>query len=236
MTGHIVACGGGRALMDRRDDPIHRYTLELTGKERPRVLFLGTAAGDDPSYIVSFYETFSAERCVPSHLRLFHISVPDVHKFVLDHDVIHVAGGNTANMLDVWRLHGVDVALREAWESGAVMTGGSAGGLCWFQGGTTDSFGPELQPLVDGLGFLEGSFCPHHDAQDGRRSLYHQAILDGTLPDGYAVDDLVGLHFRGTELVGAVTSQPQGRALRVRRDPDGGGGIVEEPVPTEVLG
>ena len=233
MSGHIVACGGGRALMDRRDDPIHRYTLELTGKERPRVLFLGTAAGDDPTYIVSFYETYNSERCLPAHLRLFHITSTDIHKFILDHDVIHVAGGNTANMLEVWRLHGVDVALREAWENGAVMTGGSAGGLCWFEAGTTDSFGPDLQPLADGLGFLQGSFCPHYDAEDGRQPLYHQAILEGMVPEGYAVDNLVGLHFRGTELVGAVTSQADGRALRVGIDGDH---VVEEPLDTEVLG
>jgi dipeptidase E len=232
MSGHILACGAGRTLMDRHDDPIHRYTIELTGKERPRVLFLGTASGDDPSYILSFYETYDARRCAPAHLRLFHIAVADVHKFVLDHDIIHVAGGNTANMLAIWRLHGVDVALREAWEAGAVMTGGSAGGLCWFGSGTTDSFGPDLRPLADGLGFLEGSFCPHYDAEDGRQPLYHQAILDGALPDGYAVDNLVGLHFRGTEVVGAVTSQTGGRALRVFRDGDR---VVEEPVPAELL-
>lgn len=232
MTGHILPTGAGRAVMDDPHDPLHRYTLELAGKERPRVLFLGTASGDDPTYIVSFYEAYTSDRCLPAHLRLFHIKHTDVRDFILGHDVIHVGGGNTANMLDIWRRHGVDVAVREAWERGAVMTGGSAGGLCWFQGGTTDSFGPELQVLAEGLGFLSASFCPHYDAEDARRPLFHEAILDGTLPPGYAVDNKVALHFDGTELVGAVSSQPDGRAFRVFAQD---GAIVEEPLDVKVL-
>ena len=227
MSGHILACGAGRALMDRRDNPIHRYTLELTGKERPRVLFLGTAAGDDPTYIVSFYETYNSERCLPAHLRLFHITSTDIHKFILDHDVIHVAGGNTANMLEVWRLHGVDVALREAWENGAVMTGGSAGGLCWFEAGTTDSFGPDLQPLADGLGFLQGSFCPHYDAEELRRPVY-RALVDEGFPAGYGVDDHAALHFVGTELREVVGAHPNAAAYRVEPG-------SETPIPARAL-
>src|SRR6202035_5013944 len=111
-------------------------------------------------------------------------------------------GGNTANMYDVWRRQGVDVILREAWENGAVMTGGSAGGICWFHGGTTDSFGLPYQVLPEGLGLVDGSFCPHYDAEDSRRPVFHKALLDGTLPFGYGVDDLVSLHFHGQELVG----------------------------------
>lgn len=232
MTGHILATGAGRVVMDKPGNPLHRYTLELTGKERPRVLLLPTASGDDPGYIVSFYEAYTVERCEPAHLRLFHIKEPDIQKFVVGHDVIHVGGGNTANMLDVWRRHGVDVALRAAWEQGAVMTGGSAGGLCWFEGGTTDSYGPEMQVLADGLGFLQASFCPHFDAEDARRPLFHQAILDGTLPQGYAVDNQVALHFEGDQLIGAVTSQEGGRALRTYAED---GKIVEDPLDVEFL-
>jgi len=190
MTGHIVATGAGRAMMERRQDPLHDFILGLTGKDRPRVLFLGTATGDDPAYIISFYETYHADRCLPFHLRLFSRSVADLRSFVLGFDVIHVGGGNTANMLDVWRRQGVDVILREAWQAGAVLTGGSAGGICWFRGGTTDSFGPPLQVLADGLGFLDGSFCAHYDADDERRPVYHAALMDGSLPAGYGVGDL----------------------------------------------
>src|SRR5580698_1941378 len=190
MTGHIVATGAGRAMMERRQDPLNDFILGLTGKDRPRVLFVGTATGDDPAYIISFYETYHADRCLPFHLRLFSRSVADLRSFVLGFDVIHVGGGNTANMLDVWRRQGVDVILREAWQAGAVLTGGSAGGICWFRGGTTDSFGPPLQVLADGLGFLDGSFCAHYDADDERRPVYHAALMDGSLPAGYGVGDL----------------------------------------------
>ncbi|HEY3141023.1 MAG TPA: peptidase E [Acidimicrobiales bacterium] len=233
MTGHILPTGAGRVVMDKPANPLHRYTLELTGKERPRVLFIGTASGDDPTYIVSFYSSYHVDRCLPSHLRLFHISEPDIRAFILKHDVITVGGGNTANMLDVWRRHGVDSALREAWEQGAVMTGGSAGGLCWFKGGTTDSFGPAMEVLVDGLGFLDASFCPHFDAEDQRRPLFNQAILDGVLPAGYAADNEVALHFEGTEYVGAISSSPKGQALRTYIAEDGK--ITEEPLEVEVL-
>lgn len=219
-------------MMDRRADPLHEYVLGLTGKERPRVLFLGTATGDDSAYIVSFYETYHADRCVPFHLRLFHRSVRDLRQFVLGFDVIHVGGGNTANMLDVWRRQGLDVVLREAWETGAVMTGGSAGGLCWFAGGTTDSFGPDLQVFPEGLDFVPGSFCPHYDAEDQRQPLFHQALLDGVLPAGYGVDNLASLHFHGTTLVGAVGSVPGARVIQVSAD---GGRITETELPVQLL-
>jgi dipeptidase E len=231
MTGQIFVSGAGRALMERTDDPLHDYTLSLTGKDNPRVLFLGTATGDDPIYIITFYDTYNSERCRPAHLRLFHISVRDIRSVILKHDIIHVGGGNTANMLDVWRRQGVDQILREAWEGGAVMSGGSAGAICWFQGGTTDSYGPDLKPLPDGLGFLEGSLCPHYDAP-GREPLYHQTLLDGSLPAGYAMDNFAMLHFKGTELVGAVASQPDQRAFKVDLE---GGKVVETPIEVKLL-
>lgn len=215
MVGHIVATGAGRAMMDRRSDPLHDYILGLTGKVRPRVLFLATATGDNPDYILSFYETYHADRCLPFHLRLFQRTVPDLRAFILGFDAIHVGGGNTANMLDVWRRQGVGEILREAWHAGAVLTGGSAGGLCWFEGGTTDSFGPLLQVFPEGLGFLDGSFCPHYDADDQRQPLFHSAILDGSLPAGYAVDDLASVHFHGTNFVRAVSSDPKSAARHI---------------------
>jgi dipeptidase E len=231
MTGQILVSGAGRALMERTSDPLHDHTLSLTGKDNPRVLFLATATGDDPYYIVTFYETYSSERCRPSHLRLFHITFDDLRPFILKHDVIHVGGGNTANMLDVWRRHEVDKVLRDAWEGGAVMTGGSAGAICWFEGGTTDSYGPELKPLGDGLGFLKGSLCPHYDV-DGRQPQYHRAVLDGSLPAGYAIDNFAMLQFRGTELVGGVASQEGQRAFHVRPED---GRVVEEPIDVTVI-
>ena len=232
MPGHIVPMGAGKAVMERRNDPLHDYVLELTGKGDPVVLFLPTATGDEASYIVSFYEAFHSGRCRPRHLRLFHRDYDDLTDIVLGADVIHVGGGNTANMLDVWRRQGVDDLLHRALAKGAVLTGGSAGGLCWFEGGTTDSFGPTLQLLHEGLGMIKGSYCPHYDAEDQRRPLFHAALLDGSLEMGYASWNRVAIRFTPEgEVVEAVTSEPGGRALKVyaarRRDRRG-----RHPVPS----
>lgn len=233
MPGHIVPMGAGRAVMDRRNDPLHDYVLELTGKDDPVVLFLPTATGDDASYIVSFYEAFHSGRCRPRHLRLFHRDFDDLTDIVLGADVIHVSGGNTANMLDVWRRQGVDTLLHRALAGGAVLTGGSAGGLCWFEGGTTDSFGPTLQLLHEGLGMIKGSYCPHYDAEDQRRPLFHSALLDGSLEMGYASWNRVAIRFTPEgEVVEAVSSEEGGRALKVyARD----GKIIEEDIPCRLL-
>ncbi|WP_040803231.1 peptidase E [Nocardia concava] len=232
MAGHVVATGAGQRMMGRAADPLHDFVLGLTGKPQPRVLFLGTATGDDPGYIVSFYETYNSGRCRPFHLRLFDRSITDLRAYILSMDVVHVGGGNTANMLDVWRRQGVDAILREAWENGAVMTGGSAGAICWFEGGTTDSYGPTLQILPEGLGFVAGSCCPHYDAEDQRQPLFHRAIQKGELPAGYAIDDLVSLHFHGTQLVEAVSSQADGKAYRVAA---AGDEVVETSIPVRQL-
>lgn len=232
MAGHVVATGAGQRMMARAADPLHDFILGLTGKPQPRVLFLGTATGDDPGYIVSFYETYNSDRCRPFHLRLFDRGITDLRAYILSMDVVHVGGGNTANMLDVWRRQGVDAILREAWENGAVMTGGSAGAICWFEGGTTDSYGPTLQILPEGLGFVAGSCCPHYDAEDQRQPLFQRAIQKGELPAGYAIDDLVSLHFHGAQLVEAVSSQADGRAYRVAA---AGDEVVETPIPVRQL-
>lgn len=232
---HVVATGAGKAMMERRNDPTHDYILELTGKERPRVLFVGTATGDDTAYIVSFYSTYDSDRCAPHHLPLFHRAVDDLAGFVKGFDVIHVGGGNTANMLDVWKRQGLDEIMREMWEdpdSNVVFTGGSAGGICWFEGGTTDSYGPTLQVLPEGLGFLHGSFCPHYDAEDQRRPLFHASLLSGELSTGYAVGNLQSLHFENSEFVTAISPVEDSLALRVEAID---GKIVETALPTKVL-
>lgn len=232
---HVVATGAGKAMMERRNDPTHEYILKLTGKERPRVLFVGTATGDDAAYIVSFYSTYDADRCAPHHLPLFHRAVDDLAGFVKGFDVIHVGGGNTANMLDVWKRQGLDEIMREMWEdpdSNVVFTGGSAGGICWFEGGTTDSYGPTLQVLPEGLGFLHGSFCPHYDAEDQRRPLFHASLLSGELSTGYAVGNLQSLHFENSEFVTAISPVDDPLALRVEAVD---GTIVETELPVQVL-
>ncbi len=212
----ILAIGGSSVMPTSTDWPLHQYLLDLSGRERPRICFIGTASGDNDSYMANFYATF-ARHAEASHLSLFDRRVDDIGAFLGEQDVIFVGGGNTANMLAVWRLHGVDKALKAAWDSGVVLAGPSAGGICWFEGGLTDSFGPGLAPLKDGLKFLPGSFCPHYDSESLRRPRYEEVVGSGALADGYAADDSVGILFSGRELAEVVASMPGQHAYRVER-------------------
>ncbi len=228
----IVAMGGGGFSADGDDGRLDDFILTLAGRRRPRVCLIPTAGGDRDSTIVDFHAAFGGERAEASHLPLFRRSGDDIPARLLEQDVIYVAGGNTENMLAVWRLHGVDRVLRRAWEAGVVLAGMSAGSLCWFETGTTDSFGPELARLGAGLGFLPGSNCPHYDGEPTRRPTYHRLVAEG-MPGGYAADDWAALHFIGTELREAVSGRPGARAYRVElRD----GEVVETAVPTRYLG
>src|SRR5580693_801683 len=174
--------------------------------EHPRICTIATAVGDDSARLAAVHNAFSKLGMVSSHLTLFPMpNVPDVRAHLLAQDVIWVSGGSTANLLALWRLHGLDVILRECWESGVVLKGVSAGSLCWHIGGTTDSFGPTLRAITNGLAFLPYSNSPHHDAEEQRRPLVHRLIADGTLPDGYATENGTGIVFFGTELVDAFT-------------------------------
>ena len=227
---HIVAMGGG-GFSD--DDPLlDDYVLDLTGKERPRVCFIPTASGDAASYVERFYAAFTRRSCEPTHLSLFQLPYPAIGDVLRSHDVIYVGGGSTANMLAIWRIHGLDETLRQAWERGVVLAGISAGGLCWFDAGVTDSLSPELVPWRDGLGFLAGSFCPHYDGEAVRRPAYHRFVRDRRLPPGYAADDFVALHFEGTELAEAVTSREGADAYRVEAN---GEAVSETRIETRVL-
>jgi dipeptidase E len=198
------------------DWPLHQFMLDLSGRERPRICMLATASGEDPAGLANFYATF-ARAADATHLDLFGRTVGDIGGFLLEQDVVYVGGGNTANMLAIWRLHGVDKALKAAWEAGVVLAGWSAGANCWFDGSVTDSFGPNLDPLKDGLKLLPGSFCPHYDSESLRRPRYEELVGSGALPDGYAADDGVGLLFEGRTLVEAVASLPGQHAYRVER-------------------
>jgi peptidase E len=233
----VVAMGGGGFSMEPDNPMLDDHVLDLArasrGRERPSVCFLATASGDAPGYIASFYAAF-ARRAEATHLALFIRTVDDVDGFLLDQDVLYVGGGNTENMMAVWRVHGVDRALRRAWESGAVMTGLSAGSLCWFETGTTDSFGAGLAVLSGGLGLIPGSHVPHYDGEATRRPHYQRLIAEGVLPAGHAADDGAALVFRGTELAEVVTSRPDARGYRVERGP--AGEAVETILPSRYLG
>jgi peptidase E len=213
---HVIAIGGGM-MMPENNVPLHLdYALRLTGKREPRICVLNTAAGDDPRWTMYLYDRFAGHPARVSHLALFPMpNVADPADLLLSQDVIFVGGGSVANMLAVWRVHGLDVIMRKAWHAGIVMAGSSAGGICWFEGGTTDSFGRELRPFTDGLGLLAGSFCPHYNSESGRRPLYHRLIADGTLSGGIACDDGVGAHFTDDELTEVIADRPESGAYRV---------------------
>jgi len=223
----ILATSGGR-IDGRRTPwevgPLTEYAVELAGVSgrRPRVCFLATALGDNAAVLQAFYDAARFAGFEASHLALFPMpNVDDPRAHLLAQDVVWVWGGSVAGLLAMWRLHGVDAAMREAWEAGVVLTGVSAGSICWHVGGTTDSFGPELRPVTDGLGLLPYANGVHYDSEEQRRPLLHRLVADRTLPTAYATDDGVGLHYRGTELVEALTELPGKGAYRVERGPDG---------------
>ena len=234
MSGAIVAMGGG-GFSEEPDNPLlDRFALSLARRERPRVCFVATASGDAEGYVARFYRAFAEHDCRPADLGLFDRRVGDLRRFVLEQDVVYVGGGNTASLLSVWRAHGLDAILREALAAGAVLCGVSAGMNCWFEASTTDSFGPELAPLHDGLGLVSGSACPHYDGEPQRRPLYHRLVTDG-FPAGYAADEGAALHLDATgALVEVVASRERARGYRVERDAEGA--AVERPLPTRYLG
>jgi peptidase E len=221
------------------DNPLlDDFILSLARRKRPRVCFVPTASADSATYIAKFYRAF-AGRCDTSDLTLFDPpALPrnpprteDLPSFVARQDVFYVGGGSTANLLAMWRTHGLDRLLRKAWRGGAVLAGISAGMLCWFENGLTDSFGG-LLALNDGLGLIKGSACPHYDGEAERRPMYHRMIASETSP-GYAADDGAALHFVGRRLKQVVSSRPTAGAYRVslRR-----GKVVEAPLPVRYLG
>jgi peptidase E len=235
----ILATSGG-AVPGRRVrwqvGPLTDYAVELSGVSgrAPKVCFLPTACGDSAELIRSFYEAAMLRGFAASHLALFTMpNVEDITAHLLEQDVIWVWGGSVAGLLAMWRLHGVDQAMRAAWQAGVVLTGVSAGSICWHVGGTTDSFGPDLRPVTNGLGLLPYSNGVHYDSEEQRRPLFQSLIGDGTLPDGYASDDGTGLLYRGTRMVEAVAEKPDRSCYRVWRDSDGT--VSEERLPTRLL-
>jgi len=210
---HIVGLGGGGT--DEQIDLLFGYVLGLTGKDRPRLLLVPTASAEEEEFIAWFLER-TAPRAEVTVLRTFPWPPADLRDVVLAQDAIFVSGGSTANMLALWRVHGIDTLMREAWEQGVVLSGWSAGMICWFEHGITDSFGPQLEAM-ECLGFLPGSACPHYDGEEKRRPRYTELVRGG-LPAGIAADDGVGVHFVDTELVEVVACREGAAAHRVTPD------------------
>jgi peptidase E len=179
--------------------------LALTGSPRPRVCLLETALGDDLGNYAWCYEAFNAAGCDVSELKVFPQPSAPAEERLCGSDLVWVGGGSVANLLALWRLHGIDDAMRAAWEGGVILAGVSAGSLCWHVGGTTDSYGAELRPVTNGLGFLPFANGVHYDSEPQRRPLLQRLIADGTLPEvGYATDDHVGIWYEGLDAVRVV--------------------------------
>jgi dipeptidase E len=222
MEKRIFAIGGGAT-----PEPVRAYLLSLTGKKRPKVLLVPTASAEDPAQSLRIYDVFG-ERAEVTRVEFFPWPPEGLRELVLAQDLVLVGGGNTANMLAIWRVHGFDEILREAYEAGIVLSGSSAGMICWFEAGVTDSFGPQLAGLRDGLGFVAGSACPHYDDEDLRRPMYRRLIDEEGFPAGLAADSGVGLHFVDGELAEVVSAREGATGYRVERG-------REEPLQARML-
>lgn len=236
---HILAIGGGSFRPSGRYGFIEasgllRYGLDLTGQDRPKLGLLATATGDSADWLLKMYGAFSGWDVELSHLTVFPMpNVEDPRAWILDQDMIYVSGGSAANLMALWRLHGLDEAFEEAWRAGVVLSGQSAGALCWHVGGNTDSFGPALRVWSDGLGLLPYSCGVHYNAEPQRRPLLQESVASGELPGGYAADEGVGLHYVGTEFIQAVTVEPGSYAYKVEHD--GSGGVKEFRIEPRLL-
>jgi peptidase E/N-acetylglutamate synthase-like GNAT family acetyltransferase len=203
--------GGGGFSMEPWNPLLDLYTLKQTSKERPKVCFIGTASGDAQSYIDRFYSNFSKHHCQPSHLSLFKGHTSAIEDFILDQDILYVGGGNTKNLLALWKEWGLDQAIRKAYERGTVLAGISAGSICWFEQGVTDSI-PGALTSLNCLGWLKGSNCPHYDGESERREAYHRLLKNGSILPGLATEDGVAAHFINEELHELVSSHPEKKA------------------------
>jgi peptidase E len=233
---HIIAGSGGFIYKDwqLRVGPMIKYAFDVAGKDRPKFCFLTTARGDDKVQIANYYNACSFENVEASHLELFPMpNHDDIEQFILSQDVIWVGGGSVANLLAVWRVHGLDKILRKAWESGIVLTGQSAGSICWNVGGATDSFGMNMQPVTNGLAFLPYTSGVHYDSEEQRRPLIQSLIANGTLPDGYATDDGVNIHFINDKFHKAISDRADVFAYHVYRNQNGS--VSEDKIKPELL-
>jgi dipeptidase E len=228
----IVTFGGGGFSMERGNPLLDEFVLRLTGRPRPRVCFLPSASGDADHYIVRFYRAFAASRCEPSHLSLFRRerAPVDPREHLLSQDLIYVGGGSVISLIGVWRAHGIDEILREAWERGVILCGLSAGSLCWFADGVSAFHGPPER--IEGLGLLPWSNTVHHSSEPERQHAVHSWLRQG-MPPVYAADDGAALHFVGTEVGQVVASRPEARAYRIEHRH---GNVVTTKLATRYLG
>jgi aminopeptidase N len=227
---HIVAIGG-RAFADTKDPPLfEKYILKLTGKKTPRIAFLPTASGDSSAYIARFYATFARLDCKALHVPLFG-RTPDLKKILLNQDAIFVGGGNTKSMLAAWSEWGVQDMLRDAAEKGIVLAGTSAGAICWFEQGVTDSWEKDIK-ILRCMGMIDGSCCPHYSGEAERIPAVKKLLKSGNLKSGIALDDGAAAHFVDGKLKHIVTTSKKSHAYEIALR---GKSIVEKKLPSKQL-
>jgi len=228
----IIAMGGGGFSMEPDNLLLDQYILSQAHTNVPKICFIPTASEDADNYIERFYEAFGKLVCKPSHLSLFSQNFIDLKAYVLQQDILYVGGGNTRNMLSLWKEWGLDTILKVAYKKGIILAGISAGSICWFEEGVTDSMNNNLSK-IDCLGFLTGSNCPHYDGESNRRPSYHELMASGEMKEGYAVDDGVALYFKDEKLSASVSSRPTAKAYAVNRKASK---VIEHELPVTYLG
>lgn len=217
MKKQIIAIGGGGFSVEPENPLLDVYILNQSSKIKPKICFIPTASGDSSNYISSFYDFFDEQDCEPSHLSLSNPQTRDVESFILEKDIIYVGGGNTRDLLSLWEEWGLDHILKKAWNQGIILAGISAGSICWFEEGVTDSYGDKLEPIKC-LGFLKGSNCPHYDEETNRRQSYHELLANSKIKGGIATDDGVALHYVEQEISNIISSRPHSKAYHVYFD------------------
>lgn len=231
MMKHTICMGGGGFSMEPENLAMDQYILEQGRNPRPKICFLPTASGDAKSYINRFYEAFKNLNCEPTHLSLFDAPTANLESYLLEQDIIYVGGGNTRNMLVLWREWGLDEILRKAWAQGVVLAGVSAGAICWFEEGLSDSVPGKLLPL-ECLGYLPGSCSPHYDHETDRRPAFHRLVGDQKLKPGYGIDAGAALHSINSDIHRVVSTRPGATAYFVDIV---NGKVHEEPLKYYVL-
>ena len=226
MKKQIIAIGGGGFGRSPGEGVIEKYILGQSDKEKPNVCFIPTATGDNEAYKVNYYSTFSKLNCSPVHLDFFK-RTPDLKELIKHQDIIFVGGGNTKSMLAVWKDWGLDLILKEAYERGVIMCGVSAGAICWFEEGVTDSWSEELK-VMDCLGFVKGVCCPHYDEEPQRRPSLSKFLKDGVVQSCHAVDGGCALHIENEEEYKAVVFAKDKNAYLVDLEKDA---VVEKAYP-----
>lgn len=226
MDRQIIAIGGGGFGRNPGVGVIEKYILEQSKKEMPNICFIPTATGDDESYKVSYYATLTKLNCNPTHLDFFK-RTPNLEKIIMKNDIIFVGGGNTKSMLAVWRDWGLDIILKEAYESGVIMSGVSAGAICWFQKGITDSWANKLN-IIDCLSFTKGNCCPHYDEEAERKPSLSNFILNEQINECFAIEGGCALHIKNDAVFKAVSFKEEKNSFLVKKEDEK---IIENVLP-----